>query len=93
MLEDLAAESRSTETKLAADGYTDSGRDASAFTVWSAPDASGAMHDATVPVPIMAVGTGGGELPSSLTIFTDESAAIDGEGDSLSYFFHHGITQ
>lgn len=91
--ESRAAESRSGETKPAAEGYTESGRDASAFTVWSAPDGSGAMRDATVPVPIMAVGTGGGELPSSLTIFTDESASIDGEGDSLSYFFHHGITQ
>jgi hypothetical protein len=81
------------DTRLTAEGYEDTGADATCFTVSLPSDGPVPSRDTTVQIPIMVVGTGGGELPSSLTIFTAESAAMEGAGDSLSYFFHHGIAQ
>jgi hypothetical protein len=46
-----------------------------------------------VALPIKVVGSGSGELPSSLTIFIAESKASDEAADALSYFFDRGVVQ
>jgi hypothetical protein len=61
--------------------------DPSRFTVASAPG------DSTVNVPIPVVGTGAGELSSSLTIFTAAAARLNDGDDSFAFFFDPGILQ
>ena len=71
--------------------HTNPGADASSFNISSRSDGSVVTPSATVPVPIVVVGTSNGELASSLTIFTAQSTAYDGEGDSFSYFLDRGV--
>jgi hypothetical protein len=61
--------------------------DPSTFTVSSAPGGS------AVPVPMPVVGTGAGELSSSLTIFTAAAARLSDGDDSFAFFFDPGILQ
>ncbi|MDR3532536.1 MAG: hypothetical protein P4L90_18530 [Rhodopila sp.] len=75
---------------LTVNGYRTVGADASSFNVTSRPDGSVVTQSATVPVPIKVVGTGSGELPSSLTIFAAGSKALDGAADSFTFFFDRG---
>ena len=76
---------------LTADGYTMAVADASSFNVSSRSNGSVETRGATVPVPIRVIGTGIGELPSSLTIFAAHSAGVGGAGDSFGWFFDRGI--
>lgn len=91
MLQQSTSVAKHDRGNLTADGYKDTDTDLASFAI--ASDGPTVSADASVPVPIMVVGTGGGELPSSLTIFSAASAALEGGGNSLSYFFHHGIAQ
>jgi hypothetical protein len=75
------------QVTLTAGGYTIASGDISSFDVSSQTDGSVVTPGAIVPVPILVVGNGGGELPSSLTIFTAESTALDGGGGSFLYPF------
>jgi len=75
------------QVTLTAGGYTIASGDISSFDVSSSTDGSVVTPGAIVPVPILVVGNGGGELPSSLTIFTAESTALDGGGGSFLYPF------
>jgi len=59
--------------------------DVSTFAIASVP--------AGVRVPIRVVGTGPGELASSLTIFTAEAAALGDADDTFAFFFDPGILQ
>jgi hypothetical protein len=74
-------------------GDTTDSADASSFSISSPPDGPVITPSATVRVPIVVVGSSNGELPSSLTIFTAESAASDGWGDSFNFFLDRGIVQ
>jgi hypothetical protein len=75
------------QVTLTAGGYKIASGDISSFDVSSWTDGSVVTPGAIVPVPILVVGNGGGELPSSLTIFTAESTALDGGGGSFLYPF------
>jgi hypothetical protein len=75
------------QVTLTAGGYKIASGDISSFDVSSRTDGSVVTPGAIVPVPILVVGNGGGELPSSLTIFTAESTALDGGGGSFLYPF------
>jgi hypothetical protein len=75
------------QVTLTAGGYKIASGDIASFDVSSRTDGSVVTPGAIVPVPILVVGNGGGELPSSLTIFTAESTALDGGGGSFLYPF------
>jgi hypothetical protein len=70
---------------LAAEGYAPAKADASSFTVSFHPSSSIVTREVTVPVPIRVVGAGGGELPSSLAIFSADATALDAGNDLIAY--------
>jgi hypothetical protein len=71
-LQRIIREARRSNDSLTADGYAIDGMDLTAFNVSSVSAGSVVTRDTIVPIPIKVVGTGVGELPSSLTIFVDE---------------------
>ena len=76
------------QVTLTAHGYKTAVVDISSFAVSSWSDGSAVIPAAIVPVPLPVVGVpGGGELPSSLTVFTAESTALDGYGGPFTYPF------
>jgi hypothetical protein len=81
-----------TPANRAIEGYTRTGADPTSFSIISLSD-FGRTRRATVALPIKVVGSGSGELPSSLTIFIAESRASDEAADALSYFFDRGVVQ
>jgi hypothetical protein len=78
---------------LTADGYTGDWADASSFSISSMGDGSTLTQDAIVPVPMLVVGNGGGELASSLMIFTTEATTNEDTGDSFTFFLNRSIVQ
>lgn len=73
-------------TNLTIDSYSISGANASSFTVSSLSAGSVITEGGMLLVPITVVNTlGAGVLNSSLTIFTDESVALGGSGDTFTY--------
>lgn len=72
-------------TALTIDQYTITGADASAFSI-SSIAGSVITEGGTLLVPITVTGTSLiGTLNSTLTIFTDESVALGGAGDTFTY--------
>jgi hypothetical protein len=96
VLQRAASDANRGDSALAnptAEGDATDSADASSFSISSPPDGPAIARGATVRVPIVVVGTSNGELPSSLTIFTAESAASDGEGDSFNFFLDRGVVR
>jgi hypothetical protein len=75
------------------EGHATAPADPSSFRVSAAPEGAGATSGATtVAVPIRVVGTGNGELPSSLAIFAANSTAFEGDAASFTYFLDGAAT-
>jgi hypothetical protein len=82
-----------TMENLTVDGYRTAAADPTLFSVSSVSAGTVVPRNLTVPVPILVVGSGAGELASSLTIFTAEAAALSGAGDGFNFFFDRGVVQ
>lgn len=73
-------------TDLTIDQFTITGANAAQFSVGSLSPGSIITEGGTLLVPITVVGTSTvGVLNSTLTIFTDESTALGGAGDTFTY--------
>ena len=73
-------------TDLTIDKYSITGANASSVSVSSLTNGAVITEGGMLLVPITVVGAAGsGVLNSSLTIFTDESVALGGSGDSFTY--------